>query len=240
MRELMIAKKTDPVRAKMLDRRPHLGAEDPDQPRYLNWFDGDAVQQFPRTFLPGAPLDLHEATRKLTCAVMEQIGTKTYGSVSVRMPQGSRLRRSIEARTPTASPLHGVCRVGRVILDRQDDEFTAAEFYVTNFDAKLDTSLRNFYTPIDGASGMFFGVGVVIDKTGRAKRFDLNHGKDGVYFQTKDLARAIYAIASISTGMSIEQLMEIDRNENNSVKGRHLGQPKHKHFTGSETRGPRR
>ncbi|NTF16980.1 hypothetical protein G6L37_00875 [Agrobacterium rubi] len=225
MRELVPTRGPDPSIADLRRRLgPNAAADDPNQPRYVDWFEGQHLAAPARIHPdPVKVVDIHEATRKLTCAIMEQAGTKTYSSVAVRMPESSRLRRAIEARALDYNPLHGVCRVGRVILGRNDDEFTAAEFYVTNFDAKLDTASRSFYTPTDRKGGMFFGVGVIIDKTGRPKRFDRHSGREGMYFQTKDLGKAIYAIASISTGMSIEQLMEIDRNENNSVKRRSAG-----------------
>jgi hypothetical protein len=42
--------------------------------------------------------------------------------------------------------------------------------------------------------------------------FDRRLGRQGLYFQTKDLTKAIYGIASISTGMTVEQLLEIEKN----------------------------
>jgi len=213
-----------------LRRRAGLDPNAPEvvQPRYVDWFDGQKAKTgiaAPALISPPSEkvVDLNEATRKLTRTIMEQTGVSTYNSVAGRMPDGSRLRRAIEAKALDYNPLHGVCRVGRVILGRHLDEFSAAEFYVTNFDAKLDTAARSFYTPTNGKGGMFFGVGVIIDQSGRPKRFDLGCGIDGMYFQTKDLGKAIYAIASISTGMSIEQLMEVDRTENNSVKRSRIG-----------------
>ncbi len=195
------------------------------QPRYVDWFDGQRISSPAVIRPPEEPkvVDINEATRELTRSIMEKAGIQTYSAVSSRMPEGSRLRKAIEAKALDHNPLHGVCRVGRVILGRHLDEFSAAEFYVTNFDAHLSTTTRAFYTPTDRKGGMFFGVGVVIDKAGRRKRFDHDLGIDGKYFQTKDLGKAIYAIASISTGMSIEQLMEIDRTENNSVKRSRAG-----------------
>jgi len=209
-----------------LRSRPNPGptAVEVVQPKYVDWFEGERLPT-PAYIRPKpAPVvDIHEATRKLTRSIMEQAGIKTFHAVSGRMPEGSRLRKAIEAKALEHNPLHGVCRVGRVILGRHDDEFSAAEFYVTNFDAKLSTASPTFYTPTERQGGMFFGVGVIIDDKGRPKRFDLHRGMDGMYFQTKDLAKAIYAIASISTGMSIEQLMEIDRTTNNSVKRSRAG-----------------
>jgi hypothetical protein len=195
------------------------------QPKYVDWFDGQRISS-PAVIRPREEpkvIDLNEATRELTRTIMEKAGIQTYSAVSTRMPEGSRLRKAIEAKALDHNPTHGVCRVGRVILGRHYDEFQAAEFYVTNFDAQLSTTTRAFYTPTDRKGGMFFGVGVVIDKAGRRKRFDHDRGIDGKYFQTKDLGKAIYAIASISTGMSIEQLMEIDRTDNNSVKRSRTG-----------------
>lgn len=205
--------------------QPSTGLVDVNQPRYVDWFDGQRISS-PAVIRPREEpkvVDINEATRELTRAIMEKAGIQTYSEVSSRMPEGSRLRKAIEAKALDHNPMHGVCRVGRVILGRHFDEFSAAEFYVTNFDAHLSTTTRTFYTPTDRKGGMFFGVGVVIDKAGRRKRFDHDRGIDGKYFQTKDLGKAIYAIASISTGMSIDQLMEIDRTDNNSVKRSRAG-----------------
>jgi hypothetical protein len=200
-------------------------ATEPVQPRYVDWFDGQRISAPAVIRPPEEPkvIDINEATRELTRALMEKAGIQTYDAISSRMPEGSRLRKAIEAKALDHNPLHGVCRVGRVIVGRHFDEFSAAEFYVTNFDAHLSTTTRSFYTPTDRKGGMFFGVGVVIDQAGRRKRFDHDKGVDGKYFQTKDLGKAIYAIASISTGMSIDQLMEIDRTDHNSVKRSRAG-----------------
>jgi hypothetical protein len=193
------------------------------QPRYVDWFEGERLPTPTVIRREETVVDIHKATRELTKAIMEKAGIQTYDAVSSRMPSGSRLRKAIEARALEHNPLHGVCRVGRVIVGRHNDDFHAAEFYLTNFDAKLSTLSTKFYQPTDRKGGMFFGVGVVVDQTGRRKRFDIDRGVDGMYFQTKDLGKAIYAIAAISTGMSIDQLMEIDRTSNNSVKRSRAG-----------------
>jgi hypothetical protein len=193
------------------------------EPRYLDWFEGERLAAPAIISEKPTVVDIHAATRALTKALMEKAGLQTYHNVSSRMPDGSRLRKALQARAMDHNPQHGACRVGRVILGRNDDEFTAAEFYVTNFDAQLSTATKQFYMPTNKAGGMFFGVGVIIDEQGRQKRFDRRNGMEGMYFQTKDLGKAIYAIASISTGMSVDQLMNIDKTDNNSVKRSRAG-----------------
>lgn len=203
--------------------RPTTNDVDIVQPRYLDWFDGERLAAPAIISEKPAVVDINAAAKALTKALMEKAGLHTYHNVSTRMPEGSRLRKAIMARAMDHNPQHGVCRVGRVILGRNDDEFTAAEFYVTNFNAQLSTTSKQFYMPTQKTGGMFFGVGVIIDEKGRQKRFDHRNGKEGMYFQTPDLGKAIYAIASISTGMSIEQLMDLDKSGNSSVKRSRAG-----------------
>lgn len=208
-----------------LRKRGAGGAQEAVQPKYVDWFEGKPLES-PAVIgriAPPAPTVID--VREVTMAIMTQVGTQTHDVVSSRMPKGSRLLKTIKAKVLEQQPQFGACRVGSVVLGRKsNNEQSVAEFYVTNFDAKLSTSSRQFYTPsANSKGGMFFGVGVITDTDGRVLRFDTSSGVDGLYFQTKDLAKAIYGIASISTGMSIHQLMEIDRTERNSVRLRATG-----------------
>jgi len=92
-----------------------------------------------------------------------------------------------------------------------------AEFYVTNFDAKITTQSKNFYnypSPVEAleTGPKFFGIGIIADQYGRRLNFDTRFGESGVYYQTKDEALASYAIAAISTGKSFAELLSLDKN----------------------------
>ena len=199
---------------------PQASAGEEIQPRYIDWFESQKIQRPRQEIIVPPKPPMAEVTRQL----MQATGEQTFGLISRRMPASSRLLKAIQARVLDRAPHLGVCRVGRVIVgSNQEDELSVAEFYVTNFDAHLDTQARHFYQPTNQRGTMFFGVGVITDKSGKTKRFDHENGNDGLYFQTKDLAKAIYGIAAISTGMSIDQLMQMDRSFSNTVKKSRAG-----------------
>lgn len=191
------------------------------QPKYVDWFEGQQLAA-PAVKRPPEPkvVDLRAEQIRLTLETMNIVGAQTYRIVAPRMPETSRLRKDLLAKVLPEFPKLGVCRVGSVVLAQHgQNEYSRAEFYVTNFDAKLSTTARRFYTPTsDKLGGMFFGIGVIADERGKIKGFDYGNGRDGLFFQTKDITKAIYGIAAISTGMSVQQLMELDSSSNNTVK----------------------
>lgn len=209
----------------ILEMREKLAKEnfDPNQPKYVEWFEGDRLRRPAPIAAPAvvrhvpAVVDLKTEREKqveLTLATMNMVGAKTYDIVAPRLPAASALKKSLLAKVLPDFPRLGVCRVGSVILDQTGrDDFSAAEFYVTNFDAELSTTAHRFYTPkSDQLGGMFFGIGVIQDGEGNVRSFDRRFGRKGLYFQTKDLTKAIYGIASISTGMTVKQLLEMEKN----------------------------
>jgi hypothetical protein len=205
----------------ILEMREKLAREqgrDPTQPKYVEWFEGQhvAAPAVIRREIPQV-VDIRSARDKqvqLTLDTMNIVGAQTYDIVAPRLPKASSLKKTLQAKVLPEFPKLGVCRIGSVILEQNGrDDYSAAEFYVTNFDAELSTTAQRFYTPkSDQLGGMFFGIGVIQDGAGNVRSFDRRLGRKGLYFQTKEITKAIYGIASISTGMTIEQLLEMEKN----------------------------
>lgn len=187
------------------------------QPKYVEWFEGQRLAA-PAVIRPVPKVVDLQSERdkqvKLTLDTMSIVGHKTYDIVAPRMPANSSLKKALQAKVLPDHPKLGVCRVGSVVLERTGrDNYAAAEFYVTNFDAELSTTARRFYTPkSEGQGGMFFGIGVIQDGDGNVRDFDRRSGRHGLYFQTNEIVKAIYAIASLSSGTSIEELVASEKN----------------------------
>lgn len=152
-----------------------------------------------------------------TTALMQAAGTNFFNEINGLMPSGHRMKQAIQARTLNNYPMLGNCRVGRVPLFREGRYDTWIEFHLTNFDATLDTRQnRKFYDmgslekSLKGGS-LFYGVAVLTDRDGNTLDFNRNVGDRGLYYQTKDKAVATYAMAGISTGLSLNKLKEMDR-----------------------------
>ncbi|CAN7628934.1 hypothetical protein [Rhizobium sp. LjRoot258] len=84
------------------------------------------------------------------------------------------------------------------------------QMFIANFDGDLDTADgANFYKPASRDFGqMFYGVHILVDRFGNPLGFDRGRGENGVAFKTKDVTKALYSIASASTGLSIEALQK--------------------------------
>jgi hypothetical protein len=205
----------------ILEMRKKLAREqgiDITQPKYVEWFEGQritapAVIRHPEARVVDLKTE-REKQVQLTLDTMTIVGEQTYEIVAPHVPNTSTFQKALKAKVLPDFPKLGVCRVGSVVLEKNGrDDYSAAEFYVTNFDADLNTTARRFYSPKSSQlGGMFFGIGVMQDGAGRVRDFDRRLGRQGLYFQTKDLTKAIYGIASISTGMTVEQLLEIEKN----------------------------
>lgn len=187
--------------------------------RYADWFVGGsrkpvqpAVPQAP--VQAAAPMTRAELARQ-TLQLLSGAGEQFHGKVESRLPEGHRMKKAILAELLEGIPYLGTCRIGRVPLYKNGTLFSVAEFYVTNFDAKLSTRSPHFFNYGEEAlkgGAMFYGVGIVADKYGRRLAFDRRFGDEGLYFQTKEEAVALYAMASIATGKSIAELKQLDRN----------------------------
>ena len=195
------------------------GPGSPGQPpapvaRYTDWFEGEAA--------PAGPSRITNAElARRTIGLLKQAGEQFHQKVDQRLPQGHRMQKAVLAQLLQDVPHLGTCRIGRVPLFRDGQIYSIAEFYVTNFDAKLSTGSPHFYTYDEKAlqkGGMFYGVGVYTDRFGRRLAFDRRFGDGGIYFQTKEEAVALYAMAGIATGRSLAELKQMDRNNFRSLK----------------------
>ncbi len=59
---------------------------------------------------------------------------------------------------------------------------------------------------------------MICDSEGRRLKFDKRVGSNGIYYQTKSEAAALYAIAGLSANKSRDQLKELDRNNFHGFK----------------------
>lgn len=167
--------------------------------------------------LPDRSLTAVEIAAK-TVILMQSVGTSFYKEMATVMPTGHRMKEAIRARALNNQPILGHCRVGRVPLFQEGRFQTWAEFHLTNFDATLDTRQnRKFYDVASleqsvKAGGLFYGVAVITDLQGNTLDFNRDVGDRGLYYQTKAKAEAAYAMAGISTGLSLNELKELDQN----------------------------
>ena len=186
--------------------------------RYAEWFIGQGRNPVQRAGQPddrqARAITRAELARQ-TLALLSGAGEQFHGKVESRLPEGHRMKKAILAELLEGVPHLGTCRIGRVPLYKNGSLFSIAEFYVTNFDAKLSTRSPHFFNYAEDAlkgGAMFYGVGIFADKYGRRLAFDRRFGDEGLYFQTKEEAVALYAMASIATGKSLAELKQLDRN----------------------------
>jgi hypothetical protein len=233
-REGQLASDTQSLRSK--SRLTEIGG------KYVDWFDGQkgairrpvdaarpaSVPQSPepsplaRTIVPAklvippsSKLTTPEEVAKRTLSALTEAGDEMHGVIASRLPEGHRMDMAILAQLLKGSPVLGTCRIGRVPLYSEGDLTTFVEFYVTNFDTRLSTAGDHFYNYDRNAvsrGAVFYGVGMICDRYGHRLRFDRRVGNDGIYYQTKSEAAALYAIAGLSSNKSRDQLMELDRN----------------------------
>jgi hypothetical protein len=166
--------------------------------------------------LPDRSLTPVEIAAK-TIALMQSAGASFYGEMSKALPVGHRMKEAIRARALNNQPMLGHCRVGRVPLFQEGRYQTWAEFHLTNFDAMLDTRQNRKFYDVSSlersvkAGGLFYGVAVITDTQGNTLDFNREVGDRGLYYQTKNKAEAAYAMAGISTGLSVNKLKELDQ-----------------------------
>lgn len=187
--------------------------------RYADWFEGKG--RAPVQAEPAASRITRAELARQTIKLLSGAGEQFHEKVESRLPDGHRMKKAILAELLEGVPHLGTCRIGRVPLYKNGELISIAEFYVTNFDAKLSTRSRHFFNYGDDAlkgGAMFYGVGIFADRFGRRLAFDKRIGDDGIYFQTKEEAKAIYAMAGIATGKSLAELKQLDRNNFQNVR----------------------
>ncbi|MNL64306.1 hypothetical protein D3C87_1885070 [compost metagenome] len=56
---------------------------------------------------------------------------------------------------------------------------------------------------------MFYGVHILVDRSGNCVDFDRSRGRDGIAFKTRDISLALTSVASASTGLSVAELRNL-------------------------------
>ncbi|WP_160009922.1 DUF6656 family protein [Rhizobium sp. 18055] len=182
--------------------------------KYSRWFHGEDE----------TPEPMATSSRKFTkitanMAVAE-VAAATKGNLSIlgddasdlftsKLPAGHKMRKAVRSSLLPGIPYLGTCKFGEVVTERGQDKFAVTQMFIANFDGDFDTSEgANFYKPVSRDFGqMFYGVHILVDRLGNPLGFDRERGENGIAFKTKDVTKALYSIASASTGLSIEALV---------------------------------
>jgi hypothetical protein len=181
--------------------------------KYSRWFYGDGE----------TPEPMATSSRKFTKITADmavaEVAAATKGNLSIlgddasdlftsKLPAGHKMRKTVRASLLPGIPYLGTCKFGEVVTERGQDRFAVTQMFIANFEGDLDTSEgANFYRPANRDFGqMFYGVHILVDRFGNPLGFNRERGENGIAFKTKDVTKALYSIASASTGLSIEAL----------------------------------
>ncbi|KQV70156.1 DUF6656 family protein [Rhizobium sp. Root1220] len=182
--------------------------------KYSRWFSAE----------DGTPEPMATSSRKFKTITanmaLAEVAAATRENLSIlgedandlfrsRLPSGHRMRRTVRSSLLPGIPHLGTCKFGEVVTDRGQDGYAVTQMFIANFDGDLDTSDgAGFYKPISRDFGqMFYGVHIIVDRFGNPLGFDRGRGENGIAFKTRDVTKALYSIASASTGLSIEALV---------------------------------
>lgn len=181
--------------------------------RYTRWFYGtgtedsaDAVssQRYRPVSTTMSAVEIASATKNNLTA----LGEDASDLFAARLPDGHRMRKAIRSSILPDMPFFGTCKFGEIINERNHDTLSVTQVFVANFHGEIDTlSHGSIYRPTHGGfDQMFFGVHIVVDRFGSTLGFDLDRGKSGLAFKTRNMREALYSIASVSTGLTREEL----------------------------------
>ncbi|MBB4230736.1 DUF6656 family protein [Rhizobium mongolense] len=182
--------------------------------KYSRWFHGENAAPEPmatsrRKF---KTITANMAAAEVAAATKENLsilGDDASDLFTSKLPAGHKLRKTIRSSLLPGIPYLGSCKFGEIVTDRGQDRYAVTQMFIANFDGDLDTSEgANFYKPVNRDFGqMFYGVHIIVDRFGNPLGFDRDRGDNGIAFKTKDVTKALYSIASASTGLSIEALL---------------------------------
>ena len=154
-----------------------------------------------------------EEIHKLTVANLTIMGQSEIGQITKVLPSNSKLRQPKALRPSTLKglPYLGSCKIGEVLLREQGGQFVVNQIFMSNFEAEIDTGAEEdlfvgVSKEVSNRPRMFYGLNVIVDRVGQPVGFDLNSGRKGLVFQTRDKAEAIWHIAAAATNQSIEAL----------------------------------
>ncbi|MFA1672951.1 DUF6656 family protein [Rhizobium mongolense] len=185
------------------------------QAKYSNWFHGEdsksepmatSSRKFRRITAEMAVAEVAAATKEN----LSILGDDASDLFTSKLPVGHKMRKAIRSSILQGIPYLGTCKFGEIITDRGQDKYGVTQIFIANFDGNLDTTEgANFYNPSSREfDQMFYGVHIIVDRFGNTLGFNRNRGNNGIAFKTKDITKALYSIASVSTGLSVEALQE--------------------------------
>lgn len=183
-------------------------------PRYSRWFHGsdcgsasadEVGQRFSQLHADMSAMEIAVATRHNLTA----LGEDASDLIAHRLPDGHRMRKAIRSAILPDVPFLGTCKFGEIINERSADTLGVTQIFVANFYGDIDTERTgSIYRPSSQEfDRMFFGIHIVVDRFGSTLGFDVERGKKGIAFKTRNTAEALYSIASASTGLSREDLV---------------------------------
>lgn len=194
-------------------REPHSEDMAAAAARYTRWFHGETISPernpYEKRRLRKIDPDM---TASEIAAVTEEnmtiLGEDTGNIFLAKLPVGHHMRKAIRASVVPTVPHLGTCKFGEILLPRDEDHFNVTQVFLANFNGLLDSSNpAEFCKPLTADfDQMYYGVHIVIDKYGNTLGIDRRRGRDGIAFKTKDITKALYSIASASTGLSFGQL----------------------------------
>jgi len=184
--------------------------------KYARWFHGDAAEPEPmatsakkfRRITPDmAVAEVVAATREN----MAILGDDASNLFAPKLPGEHRMRKAIRSSILPNVPYLGTCKFGEIVTGQSKDALAVTQIFIANFDGDIDTaagSVALFKPRSRDFDQMFFGLHLIVDRSGNPLGFNHKLGEHGVAFKTKDITAALYNIASASTGMSIKELQQ--------------------------------
>lgn len=183
------------------------------QAKYSKWFSGEdgkpepmatSSQKFRKITAEMAVAEVAAATKEN----LSILGDDANALFASKLPADHKMRKAIRASLLSNIPYLGACKFGEILTDRGQDKYGVTQIFIANFDGNLDTTEgANFYNPSSREfDQMFYGVHIIVDRFGNPLGFNRDRGNNGIAFKTKDITKALYSIASASTGLSMEAL----------------------------------
>lgn len=180
--------------------------------RYSRWFFGeDGPEPLATASKKFKVIDPRMAAAEVAAATKDNmaiLGNEACDLFMSRLPKEHKMRKTIRSSVLAKVPYLGSCKFGEVVTARNGDTYSVTQLFIANFEGELDTTAGATFcvpTRLD-YDQMFYGVHVLVDKFGNPLDFDRARGRNGIAFKTKDLTTALYSVASVSTGLSLEAL----------------------------------
>ncbi|MBB2711957.1 UNVERIFIED_ORG: hypothetical protein GGE53_003610 [Rhizobium etli] len=182
--------------------------------RYARWFRGETGETVP---MATSAKKFHRITTDMAAAEviaatkenLSILGGDASDLFTSKLPTGHRMRKAIRPTILPNAPHLGACKFGEIVTGRSQDVFAVTQLFIANFDGDIDTTAgsANLYKPrSQDFDQMFFGLHLILGRDGNLLGFNPTLGNKGVSFKTKDITAALYNVASVSTGLSMEDL----------------------------------